>query len=42
MQFFLAETLHRTLAEIREMSVVEFQGWVAWFELKAKRHKDGK
>jgi len=28
--------LHKTVAEIEEMSVEEFNGWIAYFSKKAK------
>jgi len=39
MQFALAEHLHKTVAEIREMDYREFLGWAAWFEMR--REKNG-
>lgn len=30
----LAELLHKSVAEIGEMSVEEFAGWAAWLEMK--------
>lgn len=33
----LAEILHKTVAEVGEMSVSEFHGWIAHFKAKAAR-----
>ena len=32
--FSLAEVLHKTVSEILQMSVTEFNMWIAYFELK--------
>lgn len=36
MAYQVAETLHKTLGEVLEMPVEEFNGWVAYFKEKAK------
>jgi hypothetical protein len=35
----LAEVLHKTLAEVGQMSSDEFVGWQAYFKRKAERAK---
>jgi len=37
-RYQLAETLHKTLAEIDSMPVEEFEGWIAYFRAKG-RHR---
>lgn len=37
-KYSLAEHLHKTVAEIEQMTYEEFNGWVAYFEV---RNKDG-
>lgn len=32
--FYLAERLHKTVAEIRAMPADEYGGWADWFEVK--------
>jgi hypothetical protein len=39
--FYLAETLHKTVYEIEEMSAQEFIEWQEWFKLKQERQKNG-
>jgi hypothetical protein len=34
----LAEKLNKTLAEIEEITVEEFQGWLAYLEIKEERN----
>jgi hypothetical protein len=34
--YSIAESLHKTIAEIEEMTVEEFIGWIAYFNKKAK------
>jgi hypothetical protein len=36
--YFLAEHLHKTVAEILQMDVREYQGWLAWFQMKADKN----
>jgi hypothetical protein len=40
-EFFLAETLGRTVAELDQMSNVEFLGWCIYFGRKAQRKELG-
>ena len=35
----LAEKLHKTLSEILQMSVTEFNMWIAYFELKKEEQE---
>ena len=35
--FQLAEHLHKTLVEVEAMTVAEFNGWIAYLELKSTR-----
>ena len=37
--FQLAEALKKTVSEILEISEDEFKGWIAYFNLKAKRER---
>jgi hypothetical protein len=37
--YSLAEVLHKTVAEIGDMSIEEFNGWIAYLRM---RQKDGK
>jgi hypothetical protein len=37
--FFLAETLHKTIGEILQMPVEEFNLWVAYFSNKADQQQ---
>jgi hypothetical protein len=37
--FGLAEKLHKTVAEILEMSVDEFYLWVAYFDIQNEQRK---
>jgi len=34
-RYALAEILHKTLDEIEAMTVEEFNGWIAYFKVKA-------
>jgi len=34
----LAEKLNKTLAELEEITVEEFQGWLAYLEIKEERN----
>lgn len=38
--YSLAETLGKTVGEIMQMSVSEFRGWIAYFNLKNQRKMD--
>jgi hypothetical protein len=40
-EYFLAETLGRTVAELDQMSNVEFLGWCIYFGRKAQRKELG-
>jgi len=33
----LADRLHKTLAEIEEMTVNEYNGWLAYFQIEQKK-----
>jgi len=37
-KYALAERLHKTVAEIEQLTYEEFNGWIAYFEM---RRKDG-
>ncbi len=37
--FQLAEHLHKTVAEIEGLTVAEFNGWVAYLQLKHEREQ---
>ena len=37
-KYALAEKLNKTLAEIEEMTVEEFQGWLAYLEIKEEKN----
>ena len=37
-KYVLAEMLHKTVAEIEQMTYEEFNGWIAYLEI---RRKDG-
>jgi uncharacterized small protein (DUF1192 family) len=37
--FQLAEHLHKTVAEIEALTVAEFNGWVAYLQLKHEREQ---
>ena len=37
--FSLAEVLHKTASEILQMSVTEFNMWIAYFELKREEQE---
>jgi len=39
-QYALAEKLGKTLKEIQEISIQEYQGWVAYFELVEERQRN--
>lgn len=39
-RYALAEVLHKTLDELDEMTIDEFLGWIAYFEIKEQRRKD--
>jgi len=41
-KYFLAELLHKTVAEIMEMDIREYMGWSAYFRLKEERQKRAK
>ena len=36
--YALAERLHKTLAEIEDMSLTEYNGWVAYFSLQEEQN----
>jgi hypothetical protein len=38
LKYSLAETLHKSVAEVEEMTLEEFNGWVAYFHM---RQEDG-
>ena len=38
-KYVLADSLHKTVAEVEQMSYEEFNGWIAYFEM---RRNDGK
>lgn len=38
----LAELLSKTISEIEEISVTEYNEWVAYFKLKKEREDDGR
>jgi len=37
--YIVAETLHKTVSEVQEMSCEEFDGWLAFFSIKEKERK---
>jgi len=41
-QYALAEKLGKTLNELQEISVQEYQGWIAYLELAEEKRKNGK
>jgi hypothetical protein len=41
-RYALAEHLHKTLAEIEAMTVEEYKGWMAYMNIQAEKHKNGK
>jgi hypothetical protein len=42
-QYSLAEVLGKTLTELQQMTMEEFLGWIAYFEIKNEKLKeDGK
>ena len=42
MQYALAEKLGKTLEELQQISVHEYQGWIAYLELAEEKRKNGK
>lgn len=40
--YALADRLHKTVAEIEQMTIDEFSGWVAYCKIRAEREKHGK
>ena len=38
----LAELLGKTIAEIEEISVSEYNEWIAYFKIKKEREKNGR
>jgi hypothetical protein len=42
MQYALAEKLHKTLEELQEITIQEYQGWMAYLEIKQEKVKNGK
>lgn len=41
MQYALAEKLHKTLEELQEITIQEYQGWMAYLEIKQEKMKNG-
>ena len=41
MQYALAEKLGKTLEELQEISVQEYQGWIAYLELAQEKRDNG-
>jgi hypothetical protein len=41
-QYALAEKLGKTLQEIQEISIQEYQGWVAYLEIAQEKQSNGK
>ena len=41
MQYALAEKLHKTLEELQEITSQEYQGWIAYLEIKQEKIKNG-
>jgi hypothetical protein len=41
MQYALAEKLHKTLEELQEITIQEYQGWIAYLEIKQEKMKNG-
>ena len=42
MQYALAERLNKTLHEIQQISIQEYQGWIAYLELAEEKRNNGK
>jgi len=42
LQYSLAERLGKTLEELQQISVQEYQGWIAYLEILEDRRKHGK
>lgn len=42
MQYALAEKLHKTLEELQEITIQEYQGWMAYLELAQEKRNNGK
>ena len=40
-QYALAEKLHKTLEELQEITIQEYQGWMAYLEIKQEKMKNG-
>jgi hypothetical protein len=40
-QYALAEKLGKTLEELQEISVQEYQGWIAYLELAQEKRNNG-
>jgi|TARA_R110002033_G_scaffold170974_1_gene215059 hypothetical protein len=40
-QYALAEKLGKTLEELQEISVQEYQGWIAYLELAQEKRDNG-
>jgi len=38
----LAEKLNKTLQELQQISIQEYQGWIAYLELAEEKRKNGK
>jgi len=41
LQYALAEKLGKTLKELQQISVHEYQGWIAYLELAQEKQKNG-
>jgi hypothetical protein len=41
-QYALAEKLGKTLQEIQEITIHEFQGWIAYLEIAEEKRNNGK
>ena len=42
MQYALAEKLGKTLQEIQEITIHEYQGWIAYLEIAQEKQSNGK
>jgi hypothetical protein len=41
LQYALAEKLGKTLQELQQISVQEYQGWIAYLELAQEKKRNG-
>tara|TARA_S200002703_G_C3783002_1_gene241330 strand:- start:1426 stop:1560 length:135 start_codon:yes stop_codon:yes gene_type:complete len=41
LQYALAEKLHKTLKELQEITIQEYQGWIAYLELEQEKRNNG-